>query len=72
MAKVDMHLGFTFRVGPLDMNQYGRVDVNVNAIDTDLDAETQMEAVQGAADIMWSFIKDTIDTKIEEVLDKKM
>jgi len=54
------------------MNQYGRVDVNVNAIDTDLDAETQMEAVQGAADIMWSFIKDTIDTKIEEVLDKKM
>jgi len=67
-----MHLGFTFRVGPLDMNQYGRVDVNVNAIDTDLDAETQMEAVQGAADIMWSFIKDTIDTKIEEVLDKKM
>ena len=72
MAKVDMHLGFTFRVGPLDMNQYGRVDVNVNAIDTDLDAETQMEAVQGAADIMWSFIKDTIDIKIEEVLDKKM
>ena len=46
MAKVDMHLGFTFRVGPLDMNQYGRVDVNVNAIDTDLDTETQMEAVQ--------------------------
>ena len=72
MAKVDMHLGFTFRVGPLDMNQYGRVDVNVNAIDTDLDTETQMEAVQGAADIMWSFIKDTIDTKLEEVLDKKM
>jgi len=72
MAKVDMHLGFTFRVGPLDMNQYGRVDVNVNAIDTDLDTETQMEAVQGAADIMWSFIKDTVDTKIEEVLDNKM
>ena len=72
MAKVDMHLGFTFRVGPLDMNQYGRVDVNVNAIDTDLDTEPQMEAVQGAADILWSFIKDTIDTKLEEVLDKKM
>ena len=29
MAKVDAHLGFTFRVGPLEQNQYGRVDLTV-------------------------------------------
>ena len=37
MAKVSLHLGFTFRVGPLDTNQYGRIDLNVDQIDTDLD-----------------------------------
>ena len=36
MAKVDVHLGFTFRVGPLDQNQYGRVDLTVSQIDTEL------------------------------------
>ena len=30
MAKVSAHLGFTFRVGPLEQNQYGRVDLLSN------------------------------------------
>ena len=34
MAKVSVHLGFTFRVGPLEQNQYGRVDLTVDQIDT--------------------------------------
>ena len=34
MAKVSVHLGFTFRVGPLDTNLYGRVDLPVDQIAT--------------------------------------
>jgi len=70
MAKVNMHLGFTFRVGPLDMNQYGRIDLNVDQIDTELDVKEQLEKVQGASNEMWDFIKSTIDTKLDEVLDE--
>ena len=36
MAKVSVHLGFTFRVGPLETNQYSRIDVDVRDIDTEL------------------------------------
>ena len=43
MAKVSGHLGFTFRVGALDLNQYGRVDLNIDQIDTELPIEPQIE-----------------------------
>ena len=43
MPKVSAHLGFTFRVGPLEQNQYGRVDLSVDQIDTDLPLEPQLE-----------------------------
>ena len=52
MAKVSMHLGFTFRVGPLDMNQYGRIDLNVDQIDTELDVTEQLEKVQQTVKII--------------------
>ena len=37
MAKVSVHLGFTFRVGDLATNQYGRMDLSVDQIDGILD-----------------------------------
>ena len=69
MAKVDAHLGFTFRVGPLDTNQYGRVDLTVSQIDTDLPIEPQLEESKKVADVVWEFIKGKVDAQIEEMLD---
>jgi len=69
MAKVDVHLGFTFRVGPLEQNQYGRVDLTVSQIDTELPVEPQLEESKKIADVVWEFIKGKIDSEIEEVLD---
>ena len=69
MAKVSTHLGFTFRVGPLEHNQYGRVDLNVDQIDTELPVEPQLEAAKDVADVVWAFIKDKVDKRIEEMLD---
>ena len=43
MAKVSMHLGFTFRVGDLATNQYGRIDMNVDQIDTELPLDEQLD-----------------------------
>ena len=70
MAKVDAHLGFTFRVGPLETNQYGRVDLTVSQIDTDLPIEPQLEESKKVADVVWEFIKGKVDAQIEEMLDK--
>ena len=68
MAKVSVHLGFTFRVGPLDRNQYGRVDLTVDQIDTSLPLEPQLEEAGGVSDKVWGFVRDKVDTQIEEVL----
>ena len=69
MAKVDVHLGFTFRVGPLDQNQYGRVDLTVYQIDTELPVEPQLEESKEVADVVWTFVKGKIDSQIDEMLD---
>ena len=71
MAKVSVHLGFTFRVGPLDTNQYGRVDLTVDQIDTELPLEAQLDGSKEVADTVWKFIKDKVDIQIEEMLDAK-
>ena len=69
MAKVDVHLGFTFRVGPLDQNQYGRVDLTVSQIYTELPVEPQLEESKEVADVVWTFVKGKIDSQIDEMLD---
>ena len=69
MAKVDVHLGFTFRVGPLDQNQYGRVDLTVSQIDTELPVEAQLEESKEIADVVWAFVKEKVDSQIDEMLD---
>ena len=69
MAKVSMHLGFTFRVGDLSTNQYGRIDLTVDQIDTNLPIEEQIRDSRNAAENIWNFIKDSVDTRIDEVLD---
>ena len=69
MAKVSVHLGFTFRVGPLDTNQYGRIDLTVDQIDTELPIEAQLTDAGIASDEVFTFVKNKIDSQIDEVLD---
>ena len=70
MATVSGHLGFTFRVGPLEQNQYGRVDLTVDQIDTELPIEPQLEEAKQVADVVWTFIKGKVDAQIEDILDE--
>ena len=70
MAKVSMHLGFTFRVGDLQTNQYGRIDLSVDQIDTGLPIEQQLEESKDAAEQVWKFIKTKVDSNIDEMLDE--
>jgi len=70
MPKVSMHLGFTFRVGDLQTNQYGRIDLSVDQIDTELPIQQQLEESKEAADQVWTFIKERVDHDIDEMLDE--
>ena len=70
MAKVSMHLGFTFRVGDLATNQYGRIDMNVDQIDTELPLDEQLEDSKRTADRVWKYLRESIDTKIDDMLNE--
>ena len=69
MAKVSVHLGFTFRVGPLDTNQYSRIDVDVRDIDTELSIKAQLNESEKALEQVWTAVREAVDQKIEAVLD---
>ena len=69
MAKVSVHLGFTFRVGPLETNQYSRIDVDVRDIDTELSVKDQMNEASSTLDQVWTVVREAVDEKIENVLD---
>ena len=69
MAKVSVHLGFTFRVGPLDTNQYSRIDVDVRDIDTELSIKDQLNESEKALEQVWTAVREAGDQKIEAVLD---
>ena len=70
MAKVSGHLGFTFRVGALDLNQYARVDLSIDQIDTELPIRPQIEAALEADKIIAEVIKEKVDATIEDILDE--
>ena len=71
MAKVSVHLGFTFRVGPLDTNQYSRIDVDVRDIDTELSVSDQLKESGTALESVRETVRKTVDEKIENVLDNE-
>jgi len=68
---VDMHIGFTFRVGDLSTNQYARVDISYNGLDTSLPMKPQIENCREASDVAFPDMRDFIDAQMDEILDVK-
>ena len=64
-----MHLGFTFRVGDLSTNQYGRIDLSFDQIDTELPLDEQLADAGYAADQVWDVLKTKIDSQVDGLLD---
>ena len=69
MAKVSVHLGFTFRVGPLDRNQYGRIDLSLDQIDTELPLDTQLDESKEVADKLFEYKQQKVDAQMDDMLD---
>ena len=69
MAKVSMQLGFTFRVGDLATNQYGRIDLSIDQIDTELPLDEQLAEAGYTADQVWDVIKTKVDSQVDGLVD---
>ena len=70
MAKISVHLGFTFRVGPLEQNQYGRVDLTYDQIDTELPIQPQLDTADDVSNVVWDTLKGKVDAQIESMLNE--
>jgi len=69
MVKVSMHLGFTFRVGDLSTNQYGRIDLSFDQIDTELPLDEQLADAGFTADQVWDVLRTKVDAQVDGLLD---
>jgi len=67
MPTIDQHLGMTVRVGPVESNQYARVDVTVRDINTDLPIEPQLDSAKIAVSAVWPFVLKAIDLEITKI-----
>ena len=70
MAKIDAHLGFTFRVGDMNSNQYSRVDVTISDVDSDLPIENQLDKSKETIDKVWEEVRSQVDSKVDAILDE--
>ena len=70
MAKIDVHLGFTFRVGDMNSNQYSRVDVTIGDVDSDLPIEDQLDKSKETIDKVWEEVRSQVDSKVDAILDE--
>jgi|TARA_R110002124_G_scaffold98265_5_gene243633 hypothetical protein len=70
MAKVGLKLGFTFRVGPLDTNQYARMDMEIHDIDTELPIDEQLKEAGLTLDKAYTTVYDKVDEGIKNILSK--
>jgi hypothetical protein len=71
MAKVGLKLGFTFRVGPLDRNQYARMDMEIHDLDTELAMDKQLEEAGLTIDKAYQVVHDKVNNEIRNILLKK-
>ena len=70
MAKVGLKLGFTFRVGPLDTNQYARMDMEIHDLDTELPIDEQLKEAGLTIDKAYTTVYDKVDEGIKNILSK--
>ena len=68
MAKIGVKIGFTFRVGPFDTNQYGRVDMEMHDIDTELPIDKQISEAGLALNDVFKSLLSKVDDEVETIL----
>lgn len=61
MAKVSIEGGFTIHIGNPALNEYGKVNVKVEDIDTEIPLEDQLKSMGTALDRTWEVLRGELD-----------
>ena len=70
MAKIGVKLGFNYKVGNINNNQYGRIDLDIHDIDTDLPLDEQLNKSKEYADKIFETVKEQVDTNLDKILEE--
>ena len=69
MAFINESMSFTLHVGPPHANEYVKIGVEVNGINTELDLETQMlQAKESVRAIYEQILIPALDKMVEETI----
>lgn len=63
MAKIEIKLGYTKKVGDFD---FLRADVGISEIDTEIPLETQLAPAREYLDGLWKLAKEDINNQYKE------
>lgn len=67
MAKISHSFSYTFQPGN---GQWAKISLEVSEVETSLPIEDQIREIEGATDIIWEFLKNKVDIKIEEIYEE--
>ena len=71
MAKIGEELVFTFRIGDLSLNQFAKVRVSVDEVDTDVNLSDQLPDVKleekPTPAMLYAYVKSQIDKQITDI-----
>ena len=54
----------------MNSNQYSRVDVTINEVDTDSPVEDQLDKSKETIDKVWEEVRRQVDSKVDAILDE--
>ena len=72
MAKIGVSLGVTLHIGPPDNNEYYRMFLTLDEIDTERPLNEQLEQAGQAMRASFDWLENGLNAKIDEALKRKV
>lgn len=68
MAKIGVELSITMRIGDPQMNEYAKVRINVDDIETGEDLEKQLRSSAQAIGATYDIVNKMVDTRVNKLI----
>ena len=62
--EISHQFSYTFQPG---RNQWAKVNIELNGLNTDLPIEEQLAVVDGVLEVSWPYLRAKVDAEVEEV-----
>ena len=68
MPKVSVFISATFRIGEKDA-QWAKIQLEAIEVDTEVELQQQLQSVGKTMDAVYAQLRNSLDAKIDEILD---